>query len=462
MRTNRRPNVLLLYTDQQRWDTIHYHAQNELIHTPNLDALAKSGALFTRCFCNSPVCMPSRQSMLSGLYPSTVGTTCNGIHMPEELDHLATMLSPYGYHTANLGKLHFVNHSNRDHRVPHPRYGFDTLIISDEPGCYDDAYIAWVAERDPSQVENCRCQVPPAYDGPRNSAPERKTQTPYAFRGPEHLTHTAFVADETSRYIRQHRNEPFFAIAGFYAPHCPVDPPQRFVEMYDPTQMPLPWMNETENALGLSSDAWRRVKAYYYALISHVDDQIGHILATLDACGLRDDTLILFTSDHGDHLGDHGRVAKGPPGYDSCARVPLLMSWPGHISAGGCHSELIEQVDVAPTILDYCGIQVPPRLQGRSFRNLLQGLPYEPRPSAYIEHRFPLGPSWKAVRTATHYYARCNDDTEILCDLESDPHQLVNLANDPASTPELHAMRAELLRRWFEVQDPYPLRTGQY
>ena len=138
----RRPNILLLYTDQQRWDTLG--CVNPLVETPNLDHLADRGVLFEQAYCNNPVCMPSRQSMLSGRYPSTVGTTTNGIEMPEDLPHLATMLGPRGYHTAQLGKLHFLNHSNRDHRDLHPRYGFDTIVISDEPGCYEDAYIKWV------------------------------------------------------------------------------------------------------------------------------------------------------------------------------------------------------------------------------------------------------------------------------------------------------------------------------
>ena len=140
----RRPNVLILYTDQQRWDTIGYggdahYLGNPHIHTPNLNRLAAEGVLFANAYCNNPVCMPSRQSMLSGRYPSTLGCTTNGIEMPEDVWTLPRILQSYGYQTANVGKLHFKNHANRDHREPHPRYGFDTLILSDEPGCYDDA-----------------------------------------------------------------------------------------------------------------------------------------------------------------------------------------------------------------------------------------------------------------------------------------------------------------------------------
>ena len=462
----RRPNVVLLYTDQQRWDTIR-RGGNEHILTPNLDRLADGGVLLANAFCNNPVCMPSRQSMLSGQYPSVVGTCTNGIEMPEDALTLHKVLKPYGYHTANIGKLHFRNHSNRDHREAHGDYGFDTLILSDEPGCYDDAYIKWVEQHDPSQVDRCRCSTPPAWTGVPVEKHPRRTDEPYVFDGPEHLTHTAFVAEETCHYIRRHKDDTFFAIAGFYAPHAPLNPPKRFVEMYDPASLPGPARNEGENRLGHSDDEWRRIKAYYYALITHIDDQIGRVLGTLDECGLRDDTLVIFTSDHGEHLGDHGLIGKGPPGLESCAHVPMVVSCPGadRLKAGLRAEEIIEQVDVAPTVLDYCGVQVPPAFQGRSFRPLLEGRDYLPRTSAFIEFRQPFGTSWKTVRTHEHKYCACSDGREILFDLTSDPHELTNVAGEgfhQSHRDALNRMRAELLRRWFDVEKQYPLRTGAY
>jgi arylsulfatase len=456
-----RPNVLLLYTDQQRFDALGYTG-NRHIRTPHLDALAATGGCFSHAYCNSPVCMPSRQSMLSGQYPSALGTTTNGIEMREETLTLQRVLKPYGYTTANLGKLHFCNHSNRDHREPHPAYGFDRLVLSDEPGCYDDAYIKWVEMRAPDQVEACRVDTPPAWQGtPRHRQP-RGTTTPYVFQGPEHLTHTAFVADETIRFLEDAQAGPFFAVAGFYAPHAPINPPQRFVDLYDPAEMPLPLRNPGEDRTGLSDDDWRRVVAFYYALVSHIDDQIGRILAAVDALGLRENTLILFTSDHGEHLGDHGLVAKGPPGLDSCARVPLIASCPARFGPLGVRNELIEAVDLAPTILDMCGVQVPPVMQGRSFRGLLEGRGYTPRRSAFIEHRVPFGTSWKTVVTQEFKYAASNGGDELLFDLAHDPHELHNVAAAPECAGALAEMRAELLRRWFDVEHQYPLRTAAY
>jgi arylsulfatase A-like enzyme len=178
--------------------------------------------------------------------------------------------------------------------------------------------------------------------------------------------------------------------------------------------------------------------------------------------------LIIFTSDHGEHLGDHGITAKGPPGLDSCTHVPLLVSYPQGIEPGQRFDALIEAVDIAPTVLDFCGVQSPPFFQGRSFRPLLRGRSYKPRSSAYVEFKDPFRKSWKTIRT--HAYKYCafsdsmgvSDPDELLYDLREDPHELRNVAGDPAYRRALDAMRAELLRRWFTVENQYPLRSGRY
>jgi arylsulfatase A-like enzyme len=373
-------------------------------------------------------------------------------------------LKPAGYFSANIGKLHFTNHANRDHTARHPDYGLDQLLLSDEPGCYDDAYIAWVKSKAPSEVESCRCAHPPAYSGPgpRLTTPPRETTEPYDFQGPEHLTHSAFVAEEAIRCIEQHRARPFFIIAGFYAPHPPLNPPRRFVDWYDPESLPLPHRQKDDNPYGLSDTEWRRVKAYYYALVSHMDDQCGRILDALDTLGLGDNTLVLFTSDHGEHLGDHGQIQKGEPGWDSCIRVPLLVRWPARIPAGQRGSELIEQIDIVPTLLEAARVEVPDFCQGRSFLPLLLGTEYARRASVFNEYRFPLGMSWKVVRNYKYKLCALKDGTELLYDLEADPHELDDVSGDPRYGEPLNDMRRELLRRWFQTESQYPKQTGPY
>jgi len=460
----KRPNVLLIYTDQQRWDTIRAGG-NALMHTPNLDRLVDRGVLFDHAYVNSPVCMPSRASMLSGLYPSVTGVPCNGVEMPAHVPVVPQFLKSYGYRTANIGKLHFKNHASayRDHSLPHPSFGFDVAIISDEPGCYDDPYIKWVEEHDPDQVELCRIDTPPAWRGRKVEVHPRDTDQPYPFGGREELTQAAFVADETCRFITENADQPFFCIAGIYAPHAPLNPPERFLEFYDTEKLPSPVMNEGENRRGHSKAHWKKVKAYYYALISHVDDQVGRMLDALEAAGVADDTIVIFTSDHGEHLGDHGLVGKSRS-YDSSSRVPLIISYPkGKIQkTGQRREEIVEAVDLVPTILDWCGIPIPTFLQGRSIRPLLEGRDYEPRQSAFMELGHPSQRNFKAIRTHEALYQIDSQGEELLFDMAKDPHQLHNVAADPQYANLLGRMRRVLIERWFDVQRQDPQRTGDY
>ena len=460
----RRPNILLLYTDQQRWDTIRAGG-HDLMHTPNLDALAERGVLFDRAFCNAPVCMPSRMSMLSGQYPSTLGTTFNGIEMRADVPCLQHALSGAGYHTANLGKLHFLNHASfgRDHRDVHPSFGFDTAVISDEPGCYDDPYIKWVEQHDPAQVDACRCDTPPAWQGEPVQKQPRGELHPHVFEGPAHLTHSAFVADEVCDFLRAHRHEPFFCIGGFYAPHSPINPPERFVRMYERDDMPLPAQGPSDRRADVSDAHWQTIKQYYYALVSHIDEQVGCILGELDRLGLREDTIVVFTSDHGEHLGDHGRTGKGTA-HDSAARVPLIVSYPGHCAEGERRDALIEHVDLAPTLLDWAGLQTPPAMQGRSFRPLVEAGrgDYVPRDDVFMEIRRPRDDGFKALRTDRHLYIRQTTGEETLYDMRDDPQQTRDVSGDAGQGEALHELREALLQRWFDVDARWPRRTGPY
>lgn len=453
----RRPNVLLIYTDQQRWDAIGF--QNSNIKTPKLDALAAKGASFSHFFVNCPVCMPSRMSMLSGRYPASLNIACNGIHMPVDVPCIHNILKPYGYKTANIGKLHFINHSDRDHSAPHPDYGFDIMINSDEPGCYDDAYIKWVESKAPGMIEKCRVSTPPDWQGKPIDIHPRNTDEPYLFEGEEDLTHSAFVAEEVSDFIENSMDEPFFCVAGFYAPHCPLNPPERFVKMYDESQMPLPLRNEGDNYLETSDDEWRKIKAYYYALVSHVDEQVGKILDSLERSGKSENTLVIFTSDHGEYLGDYGRVQKGGP-EDSSSRVPFIISGPNIKNAS--YNEICEAVDIVPTILDYCGVQIPPFMQGKTLKPLLENKEFKPRKSAFIQLKFPFGISYKAIRTREFLYMINNNGEEKLYDLRKSPYALNNVSDSKEYYKILSDMRREISVRWFDVENQYPLKTANY
>ncbi|WFB36680.1 sulfatase-like hydrolase/transferase [Kiritimatiellota bacterium B12222] len=462
-----RPNILLLSTDQQRWDTLAA-AGCAWMQTPHLDRLAARGTLFTQAFCNSPLCMPSRQSMLSGRYPASAGCTENGVEMREDMPNVATILGGAGYHTANIGKLHFKNHAHRDHREPHPAYGFDTLLVSDEPGLYEDAYTTWLKARG---LDGLRTWTLESFPGRghdyRISGPSRLVTDPLPFVGPDDASHSSWVAEETCQFLRQHQHERFFCIAGFFAPHSPINPPQKWLDAYADVEVPLPKMTQSDRErLGLSDEEWRSVRRAYFALVSHVDEMIGRILDQLDHLGLTENTLIIFTSDHGDHLGDHGKIHKGPPGLDSCAHVPLIVAPPDKmdVSRGTQCDALVELVDFLPTCLDFARIPCPPFLQGHSLKSMVSDTETPPalRNSIYIEWRRAYEMGWKVVRTQEAWFARSRAGNEMLFDLLTDPHQLTNVIDESAYRELRDQMRAELLGKCFEVEDQGRRASGRY
>jgi arylsulfatase A-like enzyme len=476
------PNILLLYTDQQRWDALGANG-NPDIQTPNLDRLAAEGVNLDRFFVQNAVCMPSRVSMLTGQYPATLGIVRNGVPVPQNTVTVAHLLRNCGYTSANIGKLHFVPHANRDHRDPHPSYGFDHLEIADEPGCYEDAYRAWVRRLAPDQLSNPNIYatrdgadgtgqpdrisvgLPPAtevwqkmmgIDDAIRHPEQRFPKRPIPFAGRSGLTHSAFVAEQTMEFLEAQRGSPFFCVAGFYSPHSPWVAPQEFIDLYDPDRLSLPEFPE-------EIDARRSVEAYsdrelrlarqgYYAMVSEVDHHVGRILNRLDDLGLRQTTVVLFTSDHGEWLGEHLKYGKGYPAHDCISRVPMIIRWPDGIRAPGrtVHA-MVEAVDVLPTLLQCVGIPVPYSLQGRSFLPLLQGQNDSGRTSALTEMD-----GWKTLRLDGMRYVVHEDGREMLYDLEQDPGAYHDVAGEAAYASALNQARREMLQRLLERERPIP------
>lgn len=462
----KRPNILIFYTDQQRWDTLGVNGNTE-IKTPNLDRMAREGLNYDHFFVQNPVCMPSRVSFLSGQYPSQLKITHMAVSVPEDLVTLPHLLRNYGYATANIGKLHFLPHANRDHREIHPAYGFDHLEISDEPGCYEDAYRAWVRCKAPEQLDNISVGLPPAtvtwqkimgiQDGIKHpSVREPRTS---AFPAPSHLTHTAFVAEQTMEYLRKHREGPFMCIAGFYSPHSPWVAPQEFLDMYDPDKLTLPRFPAHINVKRderFSDTALRIARQGYYAMISEVDHHVGRILACLQELGIAENTIVLFTSDHGEYLGEFLRFGKWFPGEDCISRVPLIVRWPNGLNTvGETISHIVEAVDVVPTLLQWAGIPLPAQLQGTP-------LPTSNDKNARTKRSALLESSQgKSLRTEQFRYVVRTDGREELYDMSKDLGEYFNVADQAAYAEALSDMRAELIRRLLQIERPIP-RTWPY
>lgn len=467
----RRPNVLILSTDQQRWDALGA-AGNPDILTPNLDRRAAQGTRFTRHFVQNPVCMPSRASFLSGQYPETLGISYMGVPLPEDIPLLPHYLAPYGYRTANIGKLHALPHANRDHREPHPAYGFDYREISDEPGVYEDAYRAWVRAGAPEHLDAISLGLPLAAqvwqrtmgvrDGIVHPA-ERSPKRAVPFGAPDGLTHTAFVAERTIAFIEQQCAAPWLCIAGFYSPHSPWVVPQRFLDLYDPARLRLPSSRARQpfgrdggrdaDASGGTDDELRSAIHGYYAMVSEVDHHVGRILDRLEERGWLDDTMVIFTSDHGEWLGKYGRYGKGHPADDSISRVPLLIRPPagrGPVEpAASVVDTIVEAVDVLPTILETAMIPIPPALQGRSLWPLLRGEASAHSGTALTEHH-----GWKTLRTDGYRYLVEVSGREYLFDLAADPDELEDVAAQPEHATALAEHRRLLLQRLITRERP--------
>lgn len=460
----RRPNFLIIYTDQQRWDALGANG-NPHIRTPHLDRLAGESINFDHCFVQNPVCMPSRLSFLTGQYPSTLGVTHMGVPVAEDAVTLPRLLAPYGYRSANIGKLHFQPHANRDHRAHHPTYGFDHIEISDEPGSYEDAYRAWVRRAAPDQLPFISWGRAPMTevwqdtmgleDGIEHPV-ERFPKRPVAARCREDMTHTAFVAEQSIEFMRQQAcaGQPFLCVAGIYSPHSPWVAPQRYFDLYDPASLPLPsFPPEVEARRGpdaFSDDELRLARQGYYGQVSEVDHHVGLLLGALDELGAAGETVVIVTSDHGEWLGEHLRYGKGYPAHDQCSRVPLIVRLPERAARARTDSGLAEALDVLPTILDLAGIQDPPHLQGCSLLPRLQG-DAPGKESALTEHT-----GWKSLRTERFRYLLHADGSEQLYDLSAQWGDYRDIASEAAYAGDLADMRLRLSSKLLAAERPLP------
>lgn len=453
----KRPNILLIYTDQQRLDTLSYlnkidSSKNIAIETPNIDSLAEDGAFFTNYYVNNPVCAPSRMSFLTGLYPSQIGVGDNGYVLPQGIQHLGNILKPYGYTTAQIGKIHFEPHVRRNHEDPPLTFGFDTAIISDEPGCYNDAYTKWVEAIDSSELDKVRTSLPPAgynYNKINYSIQGREVHEPYSFEGSENLTHSKFVTEETIEFInQQNENKPFFCISGFYSPHPPLNPHSKYLSKVIVENIQKPKVSKDEEIMDflkdLSDDEWINIRKHYLALVSELDECVGRIISSLSNKGLEDNTIIIFTSDHGEYLGDHGKVQKGMPGYDCIVNVPFIIKTPN-----GKHqivNEMCEGIDFVPTILDFCGIQKPKNLLGKSLLLLLQGKVSVHKENIFCERFYDNQSAEYMIKTNEYKYCVMKDK-EFLFDVKQDPDELNNIVLDKKYQIILSNMRALLIQK---------------
>ena len=362
----RRPNILWICTDQQRWDTIS-SLGNECIRTPNIDRLANEGVAFLKAFCQSPICTPSRSSFLTGMYPSSVHGCSNGNDRWAEAAPLVTKtLADSGYRCGLVGKLHLAGCHGRI-----------------EPRPEDDGYSVFHWSHSHKDMWPEGHSYADWVKGKGGTLGEMYQEKGYM--DPE-LHQTKFCADKAIEFMEENAGHPWLMSVNIFDPHVPFDPPQSYLEKYDPESVPNPLFRESDLASQkklagvdfqvLASDPESfQVKekiAAYYAMIEQIDDHVGRMLDCLNRSGQREDTLVIFTSDHGEMLGDHGLITKGCRFYEGLVHVPLIISWPSVISQGIRKRSLVELTDIAPTLVDSAGLEKGERMIGRSLRRLLE------------------------------------------------------------------------------------------
>jgi arylsulfatase A-like enzyme len=480
----KQPNILWICTDRQRHDTLGCYG-NRFVSTPHLDALAGGGAIFEQAWCQNPICAPSRASFLTGRYPRTTRVNRNAQRIPRDEKLISRLLADAGYVCGHAGKLHLAPSSPPIADWCEPR-GDDGYSVFDwslhPPATPVSAYTAWLSEHD---VEFKR---EPVLDS-----------SYVTFGMPPETSNTGWIAQRGINFIKCSAplERPWFFTLNIEDPHDPFDPPREFLEPYLERldEIPLPHYEPGElddkpvfqrtdragvwgsgrggfAAEKMNDTDQRLIRAAYWAMIDHIDYQVGRVLDALRATGQLENTLILFMSDHGEMLGDHGFYFQGPYFYEEMCRVPLLMSWPAAVKPLRVPA-LVELVDIAPTLLEAAGQEPYAGMQGRSLWPILSGQadPSHHRDDVYAEyyraipggHKNAGGAYITGVRNR-EYSLSCvhGEDAGELYDLKNDPTETRNLWFKPSASAAKIRMLKLLCDRMAQTIDPLPPTEAKY
>jgi arylsulfatase A-like enzyme len=524
-----RPSFILFITDQQRADFLSCYG-HPLLRTPHIDSIAARGTVFDRFYVASPVCMPNRASLMTGRMPSVHGVRCNGIPLSMNAVTFVDLLRDAGYRTVLIGKSHLQNFTawpplgkrseprtgyhepslelreavrtdlhnpryeqetpefwkNENARVATPFYGFDEVTLVRAHG--DDAggdYDRWLIERAP----HARSLL-----GPGNSLPHDYV-CPQAWRTaiPEELYCTAFLGERAAAFLdRQKGDAPFFLMVSFPDPHHPFNPPGKYWDMYSPAAFPVPeaylrndWTPPKHvravldaraagkanltgmNTIAVSAREAQEARALTCGMIACIDDAIGSVLRALGRSGQQERTVLIFTSDHGDHLGDHRLLLKGAELYQSIVRVPFIWADPQASGYPSRSRALASTIDITASVLERARIEPFDGMQGQSLLSAMAGAGAPARDCVFIqyEHQAPSPLSGKPPRVHSviddRYRLSVFDGTPWgeLYDLADDPGELDNLWDDVGHAP----IRARMMERLAYAQiahiDRVPLPT---
>ena len=451
-------NLIYIIADQMRWDALPCNGAN-YIQAPYFDRLAKESINFSCLYSGNPLCVPARGILATGRYShkclSVEGEDRNqGAILPTTI-HMAQLLRNHGFSTYGLGKFHCLPYR----RNP----GFDVFEVAEEgrlemarhngqvPSDAREDYLDYLQTLGLHGLQR-------AHGIGNNDS--RAGQSPLPLEHYVDTWATTRSLDVLEKHIKETPDKNFFLQIGYVKPHAPYDPPAPYHNMYHPLEIPEPWGGpgdlESRNPMmslfpemylfdRMSKMAAQYSRAHYFGLISYLDSQVGRILKFLDTHNLRDDTLVVFTSDHGDHIGDHGLFFKSFF-TEGSARVPLLISLPGQGTGQVC-DRLIGQEDIVPTICELLGINIPNPIDGKSLKPLMDDPSSEHKP--FVISQFEWGANM-AIMLRDKRYKYCFthfNATEELYDMQEDPHELNNLSHLSDHKPHLVHLR-ELANQW--------------
>jgi arylsulfatase A-like enzyme len=452
------PNILFIMGDQHRGDCIGADG-NKAIHTPNLDRIAREGALFRCAYTAVPSCTPARAGLLTGLSPWHHGMLGYGRVAHKYRNEKPQMLREAGYYGVGIGKMHWFPQRHL--------HGFHKTILDESGRAETKGFIS-------DYRKWFRTQAPSLNPDATGIGWNDYRARPYAL--PERLHPTHWMGETTVEFLKHYdRKEPFFLKVSFARPHSPYDPPERFFKMYEDADIPKAvvgkWAERhTMHGKKVGHSTWRgdlgekqvrQSRQGYYGSITFIDEQIGRILEVLGKRGWLENTLILYTADHGDMTGDH-HLWRKTYAYEASARIPMLVRWgDGFLSAkrGQMLKQPVELRDILPTCLDAAGVSVDPkRFDGRSMLDIIRGRTEGWREFIDFEHDvcYDRSNHWNALTDGrVKYIFHAMDGEEQLFDLQSDPGELHDLAPDEEHAATLRLWRGRTVEHFAERGAPF-------
>jgi arylsulfatase A-like enzyme len=502
-------NVLFIITDQQRYDHLG-SSGNPDIKTPNLDRLAAESIRFNNTYVANPICMPNRSSIFTGKYPSIHGVRCNGINLDPKIPTFTQSLIRSGYHTGSIGKIHlnfygtpfkrkfdsaeqmipFIYMSKEKRKpIPKPYYGLEEVELTIGHGdAVSGHYLDWIEERAPKYLDIIKHRAPRLFDKVLDESEIS-----------EEIYPTQYITERTIAFLKrfsegQYGNNPFFLHCSFPDPHAPVCPPKKYREMYDPEEIQLPpSFNNFDllydhSALGkyanvltrthmrkTNEEEARKFIAYTYGAISMIDHGVGKILAALNSFGLDKNTIVIFTSDHGDFMADHGMILKGLAHFQGVLKVPFIWKVPGVTIPGSITNSLASSIDIPTTILSLLDIKDkyrPRVMQGHDLTPILKNPETKIRDHCIIEEDQDYEdakdlsnlPSIKVRTMITENYRITVYNKERagdLYDLKTDSNELHNLWDDENFRDVKFSLLNKMLYELIKLQDRTPRRQAR-